>query len=75
MGLKQGPKAPALTLLRLHSNVLLSSVPVKAKFAVVWFVGSNGMPVRVVSGGAVSTDQLKAAGLASTLPAASMART
>ena len=71
-GLEQGAKALPL---RLHSKALPGSVAWKVKFAVVWLVGLNGMLSRSVSGGAVSTDQLNCAGVGSTLPAASLART
>jgi hypothetical protein len=48
---------------------------VKLKLALVEALGSLGAAVMVVSGAAVSTVQVKVAGVASTLPAGSVART
>ncbi len=56
-----------------HSNVA-ASTPVKVKSAVVLVVVASGRPVIDVSGGVASSDQEKLAGLASVLPAASLAR-
>jgi hypothetical protein len=51
------------------------SVEVKAKLALVAVVGSVGFDVMLVSGALVSIVQVRLAGLASVLPAASLART
>jgi hypothetical protein len=58
-----------------HSNVEPPSLEEKEKLAPVAFVGSPGWAVIVVSGAAVSIVQVKVAGVASVLPAASVART
>jgi hypothetical protein len=58
-----------------HSNVLPASVEVKLKLAEVAFVGLAGVAVMDVSGAAVSIVQVKLAGVASVLPAGSVART
>ena len=57
-----------------HSNVAPGSL-VKVNDADVLFVVPVGPPVIVVSGAAASTVNARDAGVASTLPAASMART
>ena len=59
---------------REHANVL-GSEAVKTKVAVVDPVGPEGPDVIVVSGAVVSTVQVQRAGLASTFPARSRART
>ncbi len=59
----------------LHSKVLPALVAVKPKLALVLLVVSGGLAVIVVSGAVVSMVQVKLAGVASTLPAGSMART
>ena len=56
-------------------NVLGDSVEVNEKFAVVWFVGFVGLAVIVVFGATLSTVHVKLAGVASALPAASVAAT
>ena len=61
-----------------HSNVEPVSVEVNVNVGVLSLVGPDGPAVMLVSGGVVSTvSTVKArlAGVASTLPAASMART
>jgi hypothetical protein len=59
-----------------HLNVApVGSVEVKLKLALVAFVGFAGFDVIIVSGAVVSTVQVKLAGLASVLPAASVAAT
>ena len=60
---------------RLHSKVTPPSFDVKAKFAVVELLGFDGPLEMVVSGAVTSTLQVCDAGVASTLPAASRART
>jgi hypothetical protein len=57
-----------------HANAL-GSEAVKTKVAVVESVGPEGPEVIVVSGAVVSTVQVQRAGLASTFPARSRART
>jgi hypothetical protein len=52
-----------------------ASVEVNEKFAVVLLVGLVGCAVIVVFGATVSIVQVKLAGVASVLPAASVART
>ena len=58
-----------------HSKVEPGSVAVNENDALVAFVGSAGVEVIDVSGGVVSIVQVKLAGLASVLPAGSVART
>ncbi len=58
-----------------HSKVEPPSVEVNEKLGPVSFDGSLGCAVIVVSGAAASTVQVKLAGVASVLPAASVART
>ena len=72
MGLVQEAKA---ALSRLQAKVLPLSVAVKLKLALVLVVDACGAAVMVVSGGVVSMVQVKLAGDASILPAASVART
>src|SRR5436309_16094141 len=71
-GLVQAPNAAPSSL---HSNVLPASVAVKLKDAEVLFVSVAGLLVMVVSGAVMSTVQLRLAGVGSTLPAGSIART
>ena len=59
----------------LHSKVLPALVAVKLKVALVLLVRAGGAAVMVVSGAVVSIVQVKLAGVASTLPAVSIART
>ncbi len=59
----------------LHSKVELASVLVKPNDGEVWLVVPVGPELIVVSGAAVSTVNARVAGVASTLPAASVART
>ena len=59
----------------LHSNVEPASDAVNVNDGAVPFVGPVGPPVIVVSGAAVSTVNAASPGVASTLPAASVART
>jgi len=59
----------------LHSNVEPGLVEVNANDGEALFVGPAGPLVIVVSGAAVSTVNDRVAGVASTLPAASVART
>jgi adenine deaminase len=68
----QAAKTPASSL---HSKVLLASVDVKLKLALVLLVVAAGLAVIVVSGAVVSMVQVKLAGVASVLPTASVART
>jgi hypothetical protein len=72
LGLVQAANAPASSL---HWNVLLASVEVNEKLALVAFVGLTGPSVIVVSGAVASTVHVKLAGVASVLPAGSVART
>src|SRR3954468_23025776 len=65
--------APHTPASRRHSNVAASLAP-NVKLAVVAVTVPDGPPVIVVSGAVVSTAQLREAGDASTLPAASVAR-
>ena len=58
-----------------HSKVEPPSVELKEKLGVVPLDGSLGWAVIVVFGAAVSIVQVKLAGVASVLPAASVART
>src|SRR5919204_22413 len=58
-----------------HSNVEPVSLELKEKLGVVLFDGSLGCPVIDVLGAAVSTVQVKLAGVASVFPAGSVART
>ena len=58
-----------------HWNVEPASDDVKLKLALVEFVEFGGLAVIVVSGAVVSTVQLWLAGVASGLPAASIALT
>jgi len=60
---------------RLHSKVAPVVSDVKSKVAVVSFVGPAGADVIVVSGAVVSTVQVRVAGVGSTFPAISAART
>jgi len=71
-GDEQPAKADPSTL---HANVTLFSVAVKLKFAERLLTVPVGPPVMLVSGGPVSTVQLRVAGVASTLPVLSVART
>ena len=71
-GLVHAVKAPASSL---HSNVEPGSFDSNANVAVVSFVGSVGPDVIVVSGALVSIVQLCVAGVASVLPAMSVALT
>ena len=59
----------------LHSNVEPASVAVNEKLALVELVGLFGDVVIVVFGAPVSTAQLWVAGVASVVPAGSVART
>ena len=63
----------------LHSNTELGSLPLNVKDAVVALVEPLGPAPMLVSGGVLSIGgsivQVRAAGLASVLPAASVART
>jgi hypothetical protein len=70
-GLVQASKAPASSA---HSNVASAS-EVKEKLALLELVLASGPPTIDVSGAAESTIHVKEAGLASVLPAASVART
>ena len=73
MGLVQAAKAPASSL---QAKVLPLSVAVKLKLALVLVVTAAGLAVIVLSGAVASRMiQVKLAGDASVLPAASMART
>ena len=58
-----------------HSNVEPAFVDVNANEAFVLLVGPVGPDVMVVSGAVLSTVNVRVAGEASTLPAASFART
>ena len=58
-----------------HSKVLPTSDELNVKLALVSAVGSVGFVRMKVSGPVVSTTQVKLAGVASILPAASIART
>ena len=58
-----------------HSNVEGVSPDVNAHVGVVSLVAPLGPPVIVVSGATVSTVHVRVAGVASTLPTASRART
>ena len=60
---------------RLQANVEPDSVAVKLKLADVVVTEPEGPTVIVVSGARLSIVQLRLAGVASTLPAASAART
>src|SRR5258706_10697200 len=60
---------------REHSKVALPSFDVKVKVALVELVAAAGCPVMVVSGATVSTVHENVAGVGSTLPAESVART
>jgi hypothetical protein len=60
---------------RAHSNVAVASGEVKLKLAVVALVVAAGLAVMLVSGATVSTVHVKLAGVPSTFPAASLART
>ena len=68
----QAAKAPASSL---HSKVLLASVDVKLKLALVLLSIAGGLAVMLVSGAVVSIVQVKLAGVGSVLPTASIART
>jgi adenine deaminase len=68
----QAAKEPASSL---QAKVLPASVAVKLKLALVLLVVADGLAVIVVSGAVASIVQVKLAGVASTLPAGSMART
>ena len=59
----------------LQANVELASVAVKPNDGDATFVDPAGPLLIVVSGAAVSTVNARVAGLASTLPAGSVART
>ncbi len=72
MGEVQAAKAPASSL---HSKVEPPSLEAKEKSAFAELLGSLGCAVIVVFGAAVSIVQVKLAGVASVLPAASVART
>ena len=72
MGLEQAANALPSSE---HSKMLPASVPVKLKVALVPLVSASGLVVMVVSGAVMSMVHVKAAGVASTLPAVSMART
>jgi Glu-tRNA(Gln) amidotransferase subunit E-like FAD-binding protein len=71
-GLVQADPAPP-SIVQL--NVLPASVEVNEKLAFELFDGFVGLEVIVVSGAAVSIVQVKLAGVASVLPAASVAAT
>ena len=60
---------------RRHSNVTPVSVPENVKAAVAVLIAPVGPVLIVVSGAAVSTVNVRVAGVASTFPAASRART
>jgi hypothetical protein len=60
---------------RLQANVLPGSVDAKEKLALLASLNSGGLEMIEVSGAVVSMLQLKVAGVASGLPARSMART
>jgi uncharacterized membrane-anchored protein len=68
----QEVKEPASSL---QAKVLLASVDVKLKLALVLLVVADGLAVIVVSGAVVSMVQVKLAGVGSVLPAASVAWT
>ena len=67
----QGTAAPS----RVQLNVEPASLEEKVKLAEVWFVRLAGPEVIVVCGGTVSTTHDQLGGVASTLPAGSVART
>ena len=71
-GLAQGAQAPLSTR---HWNVEPGSFAENSKVGVALLDGSAGTTVKELSGATVSTVHVWAAGLASTLPAASVART
>ena len=58
-----------------HSKLAVVSGELKLKLALEDVLGLLGEAVMLVSGAVVSTVQLKLAGVASTFPAASLART
>ena len=72
VGLVQLAKAPPSSE---HWNVEPASDDVKLKLALVTFVGLAGAPVSVVLGAAVSTVQVRVAGVASVFESASVALT
>ena len=71
-GVEHEPHAPPSTR---HSNVEPASSAENANVGVASFVGPDGPLSIVVSGAAVSTVKLRDAGVGSTLPAGSVART
>ena len=72
MGELQAANAPPSSW---HSNVEPPSLELKVKSGLPELLGSFGWAVIVVFGAVVSTVQVKLAGVASVLPAASVART
>ena len=72
MGDVHAEKAP---LSIRHSNVAVVSGLLKSNEGVLSLLGSDGVAVIVVSGAVVSTTQVWESGVASVLPALSMART
>ena len=58
-----------------HSKVAGDSVEVNSNRAALWFDVAFGVNVSVVSGGVVSMSHCSSAGVRSTFPAASVART
>ena len=60
---------------REHSNAEPASEELNTKLALVEFIGLDGALVMVVPGGVISMLQSNVAGVASVLPAISVART
>ena len=85
LGASQGAKPPAASLSRRHSNrvcpaEVVSSLAMKPKLAEELLLKAGGLIVSAVSGGVVSGSvvssvKVRLAGVASVLPAASVART